>query len=67
MPLHDHHPSNTGRVQLLYPGSGGSYVFANLTDIGNTNWGYRTSKAGGNQAHNNLPPYEVHIFWRRLA
>lgn len=67
MPLHDHHPSSTARVQLLNPGSGGSYVFANLTDIGNTNWGYRTSKAGGNQAHNNLPPYEVHIFWRRLA
>lgn len=67
MPLHDHAPSSTGRVQLLNPTSGGSYVFASLTNLGNPNWAYRTDKAGGDQAHNNMQPYITCYFWKRTA
>ncbi len=65
MPKHNHTPSSNGRVQQMNISSGSSYVFPVLNSAGNTNTAYVTGSTGSNTAHNNLQPYEVHIFWER--
>lgn len=65
MPEHNHTPSNLGRVQQMNISNGSSYVFPVLNNAGNTNYAYVTGSTGSGTAHNNLQPYEVHIFWER--
>lgn len=67
MPSHSHTPSSTGKVELLNPGSGGSHVFASLTNLGNPNTAYRTGSTGSNKEHNNMQPYITCYFWKRTA
>lgn len=66
MPSHNHSPSSTGKVQLANLG-GGSYVVADLSQKGNTNWAYKTASTGGNQAHSLMGPYIVGYMWRRIG
>ncbi|MDX8417358.1 DUF859 family phage minor structural protein [Absicoccus intestinalis] len=66
MPSHNHSPSSTGKVQVANLG-GGSYVVADLSQKGNTNWAYKTASTGGNQSHNNMMPYIGGYIWRRVA
>ena len=66
MPSHNHSPSSTGKVQIANLG-GGSYVVADLSQKGNTNWAYKTASTGGNQAHSLMGPYIVGYMWRRIG
>lgn len=66
MPSHNHSPSSTGKVQLANLG-GGSYVVADLSKKGNTNWAYKTASTGGNQAHSLMQPYITVYLWRRIG
>lgn len=65
MPSHNHSPSSTGKVQVANLG-GGSYVVADLSQKGNTNWAYKTASTGGNQAHSLMNPYIGCYIWRRI-
>lgn len=48
-------------------GNEGNYVQNNYTDTGNVGNQYVTDEVGGNQAHNNMPPYLTVYMWRRIA
>lgn len=61
MPSHAHYvdkrqgKANTGPYELIGQDGGGTIEQ------------YRTSFAGNNLPHNNVPPYIVMAFWRRIA
>ena len=60
MPIHDHNYDKAS------PSSPGSLMWVD------DNWDFKytataTSPAGGDQSHNNMPPYEVVYIWRRTA
>lgn len=63
LPLHDHGYNNTGLTN-----NGGA-------DPNGVNWYYvatgnsynSTGRTGGDQPHNNMPPYEVAYCWKRTA
>lgn len=44
-----------------------NYVRNDYTDTGNIGNQYVTNEVGGNQAHNNMPPYLTVYMWRRIA
>ena len=44
-----------------------NYVRNDYTDTGNIGNQYVTNEVGGNQAHNNMPPYLTVYMWRRKA
>lgn len=59
MPSHNHpgiigYTNTTGYYARLYEGSQGTKLDGE-------------GKTGGDQPHNNLPPYEVISYWRRIA
>lgn len=57
MPSHGH--SITAKTALMQAGSNyGTYI---------ADGALNTSETGGGQAHNNLQPYEVVAFWKRIA
>lgn len=69
MPSHDHGPASgtgfatfTGGAESAC-GSTGINIYYYLTD----NTVVRTSNAGGNAAHNNMPPYLAVSVWRRTG
>lgn len=74
MPEHYHrglHIDNENGTSVLY-GSNPAFLQTAL-DLGSTyktglyEGGIFTSVAGGNEAHNNLPPYLTAYIWRRIA
>ena len=72
MPQHSHKPhqytwilshgTNTGQNVI----SGGSKGNANIFNVDDDQNRY-TGTAGGNQPHNNMPPYRSVFIWRRIA
>lgn len=66
MPKHKH---------ILFAATGGTIDFDAYTskdngsngDTANTGWGTETSASGGSQPHNNLQPYQVVAYWKRVA
>lgn len=72
MPQHSHKPhqftwilsygANTGQNVI----SGGSKGNANIFNVDADQNRY-TGTAGGNAAHNNMPPYRIVFIWRRTA
>lgn len=63
--LHWQHPS-AGEFGCN-PGSGGTWHFSYADGNGNSDRGIVTSYAGGNQPHNNMPPYKAVYIWKRTA
>lgn len=79
MPLHSHSFGKSVCVSALLSGinivnvsvedrSGGTYKVPGTPSI-NLGWGpmVNTLREGGNQSHNNMPPYIVAYCWRRTA
>ena len=59
MPSHKHNM----RYGSAAGGNGSGYVYSGTEGTGAT----AMDAAGGNQPHNNVPPYIVMAFWRRTA
>lgn len=65
---HDVIANGTGkRVGFNEGNADPDYVRNDYTDTGNIGNQYVTSEVGGNQAHNNMPPYLTVYMWRRIA
>lgn len=65
---HDVIANGTGkRVGFNEGNADPDYVRNDYTDTGNIGNQYVTSEVGGNQAHNNMPPYLTVYMWRRTA
>lgn len=62
IPCWDNKASSTGKYYGLYDGSL-AYQSSYAYDINTTS----TSYAGGNQKHNNMPPYKAVYIWERTA
>lgn len=62
IPCWDNKVSSTGKYYGLYDGSL-AYQSSYAYDINTTS----TSYAGGNQKHNNMPPYKAVYIWERTA
>ncbi len=67
MPSHEHNMYHSGRLV---------YWDSNLTQMGKITTGSgsvqstydaKTANTGGGQPHNNIPPYEVVAYWKRVA
>lgn len=63
MPSHNHNP-----LRLAYGGATASPegLSYSSTSVGDKNFNWLSSQ-GGNQAHNNMPPYLVVMVWKRTA
>lgn len=65
---HDIIANGTGkRVGFNEGNADPDYVRNDYTDTGNIGNQYVTNEVGGNQAHNNMPPYLTVYMWRRIA
>ena len=65
---HDVIANGTGkRVGFNEGNADPDYVRNDYTDTGNIGNQYVTSEVGGNQPHNNMPPYLTVYMWRRTA
>lgn len=65
---HDIIADGTGkRVGFNEGNADPDYVRNDYTDTGNIGNQYVTNEVGGNQAHNNMPPYLTVYMWRRIA
>lgn len=65
---HDVIANGTGkRVGFNEGNADPDYVRNDYTDTGNIGNQYVTNEVGGNQAHNNMPPYLTVYMWRRIA
>ena len=65
---HDIIANGTGkRVGFNEGNADPDYVRNDYTDTGNIGNQYVTNEVGGNQAHNNMPPYLTVYMWRRTA
>lgn len=62
IPAHTHH-FNTGINQTTAPAQYGYFPYRSA-DISDNNT--FTSETGGSQPHNNLPPYQVVSYWKRV-
>ena len=66
MPKHKH---------ILFTATGGTINFDAYTskdngsngDTANTGWGTETNASGSSQPHNNVQPYEVVAYWKRIS
>lgn len=58
MPSHNH--------SVLVAGGGDKYA-ANFTNDGGSLYYIPSENNGGNQPHNNLQPYQVVAYWKRIA
>lgn len=69
----DEMPSHSHGAWLAIPGSGGNTANDYVTALGyNFDWRWYSTlvdidETGGDQAHNNMPPYKVVAFWRRVS
>lgn len=64
MPRHRHQTNESGRSGNFSSGTGYSTGVSN--DYGDSNIMY-TTYDGGNQPHNNMPPYLAVYMWKRVA
>ena len=60
MPSHNHY------VKYTWAGTG-STVTSIHSNINSSNPNINTSNTGGNQPHNNMPPYLAVYMWRRVG
>lgn len=77
MPAHYHNLQHTGNTSVMYVkgnvGSGNEYAMTlngeSQYGAGDMPWGgrLRGEPSGGNQSHNNMPPYITVYFWRRVG
>lgn len=75
MPSHNHtQETNYGRMTNMLEidgnygfAQGGAYTDRTVAGTTATTNIYNTSYAGGNQAHNNMPPYLAVFIWKRTA
>ena len=70
LPEHYHNiiAEGNGKFVGYNDGNEGNYYVRNdYTDSNNIGNQYVTDKVGGNQAHNNMPPYLTVYMWRRKA
>ena len=63
MPKHRHNPMKLAYGEPTASPTGLNYGSASVGDQ-NFNW---TAEVGGNQAHNNMPPYLTVMVWKRTA
>ena len=75
MPLHYHGNTNYGYIEISSTsGSAGEFgVNQGMLNANDGSWGDRVKRetsyngAGGSQPHNNLQPYKVVAYWKRVA
>lgn len=63
MPAHSHRPKGWA----YYFSQGGESMTCLRQADSPDNWKNLTTETGGNQPHNNLPPYRAVSIWRRTA
>lgn len=63
---HSHNTSEGGNLEVLEDGGSVAGFYAQW-GYGKQDSGIYTAKTGGNQPHNNMPPYIVAYCWRRTA
>ncbi len=62
MPLHNHAVQLNWGVNWIDSQSGGAWTANSNTAVNHTEY---TTGTGGNQAHNNMPPYKAVYIWER--
>ena len=73
VPPHYHHLNNNGndetRITMNAAHTGGNNYNAYMDSSSSTELGpyIVTNSSGGGQPHNNMPPYIVMAFWKRIA
>lgn len=69
MPSHRHMPTDAGNYFTYQIWLGSYNVDPSTGGAGSWNGGYTqtTSAVGGNQPHNNMPPYFTCYMWRRIS